>query len=269
MREGTWHQKIYWPNSVLHPFFQHYRSIQASERLQRSYPFLVLPDGAVHILFHLYRQTREGKTIYKSNLSIVGPRSVYKEINRQNRELTLIFSFKAAAAFSFLPFPLKEITDRSFPLVDVMGELVLEWKSSMTDLAIKGEVAAAIKLLEGYLTDWVLNRPLRYSHPVLQSSLSVLAHTGKNYTIAELAAHHGVSTRYLHRLFTIQLGMGAKRFCQIQRVKKTLRKAQAGWNYGWAGLANDNGYYDQSHMIDEFQALLGASPAVLLESLRK
>lgn len=53
----------------------------------------------------------------------------YKEINRQNRELTLIFSFKAAAAFSFLTFPLKEITDRSLPLADVLGPLVLEWKS--------------------------------------------------------------------------------------------------------------------------------------------
>ncbi len=66
----------------------------------------------------------------------------------------------------------------------------------------------------------------------------------------------------------LSLGIGAKRFCQIQRVKKTLRQAQTGWDYGWAGLANNNGYYDQSHMIDEFQSLLGASPGALIDKLR-
>lgn len=269
MAEGTWRQEIYWPNPVLRPFFQYYKCIQTGERSQRPCPFLVLPDGVAHILFHLYKQEREGKTIYKSKLSIVGPRSIYKEINRQNRELTLIFSFKAAAAFSFLTFPLKEITDRSLPLADVMGPLALEWKSMMTNLAMKGEATAAVKLLEDRLTDWVLNRQLRYAHPLLQRSLYRLDQADKPYTIAELAADQGVSTRYLHRLFTNQLGIGGKRFCQIQRVKQTLRKARAGWAYGWSALANDTGYYDQSHMIDEFQTLLGASPAALLDSFRK
>ena len=259
----------YQPKPILQPFFQNYRSIQAKQTWKRPSPFLVFPDGAAHILFHLYKQTRAGETIYKSNLSLVGPRSIYKEINRQNRELTLIFSFKAAAAFSFLTFPLKEITDRSVPLVDIMGGLALEWKSAMTDLVIKGEIAAAVKLLEEGLTDWVLKKPLRYAHPVLQRSLCLLDSEHKPYTIAELAAQQGVSTRYLHQLFTIQLGIGAKRFCQIQRVKKTLRQAQAGWSYGWADLANDNGYYDQSHMIDEFQSLLGTSPGALIGTLSK
>ena len=70
----------------------------------------------------------------------------------------------------------------------------------------------------------------------------------------------GITERYLRKLMIRHTGLGPKRLARIFRVTRTVGQADKGWPFGWAGLAVANGYYDQAHMIDEFQELLGASP---------
>ena len=264
----AWHNQLYLPRPPLAPFFQQYRSILRRKNLSNPRPFTIFPDGSAHILFHLFFRTDQLQGNLRSRLAFVGPRSIFEEINRQNRLLTLIFSFRPGGAFSFFSFPMREVADVSFNLTDIWGEKVIVCQEQMTEKMLAGELNAAVRVMEAFLVDQLdTNGSFRPVHPIVQRSLDILQREPQT-AVSALANQHGVSTRYLHQLFTTQVGLGAKRFSSIQRVMATLKAARHGWDYGWADLALTHGYYDQAHMIDEFQLLLGSSPQTMISERR-
>lgn len=259
-----WQNQKFQPNPFLQPYFLGYRTVVGKGYSSRALPFTIFPDGKAHILFHLLVSNNQQQGKFSSSLAVVGPRSIFKEINRQHRLLTLIFSFRPGGAFPFFAFPLKEITDIAVGLEQIWGKGVIACKERMMEQVLEGELDAAVLILESLLLSRINDSTkLRLLHPIVRKSISRLQE-GPAIGVASLAAAHGISTRYLHQLFTAQVGIGVKRFCRIQRAMTTLRQAQTGWEYGWADLALTHGYYDQSHMIDEFQSLLGGSPEQMI-----
>jgi len=73
-----------------------------------------------------------------------------------------------------------------------------------------------------------------------------------------LAAELGVSERHLSRKFKTVFGTGPKRFARVARVEHVLSACGSG--SGWAELACSCGFTDQAHMINDFHAILGATP---------
>jgi AraC-like DNA-binding protein len=73
-----------------------------------------------------------------------------------------------------------------------------------------------------------------------------------------LAAELGVSERHLSRKFKAVFGTGPKRFARIARVEHVV--AACGSGSGWAGIACSCGFTDQAHMINDFNAIVGATP---------
>jgi AraC-like DNA-binding protein len=77
-----------------------------------------------------------------------------------------------------------------------------------------------------------------------------------------------VSPRHLRRLCLEQAGVSPKHLMRILRFRRAVerlggRRAQV----NWADFAAACGYYDQAHMIREFQDLAGTTPGRFLQSL--
>jgi AraC-like DNA-binding protein len=82
--------------------------------------------------------------------------------------------------------------------------------------------------------------------------------------IEALARTLGVSRQHMALQFRERVGLNAKTFamvCRFRRASAALR-CQSGGPVGidWAGLAGECGYYDQSHLIHEFQMFTGETP---------
>ena len=82
--------------------------------------------------------------------------------------------------------------------------------------------------------------------------------------VGVLAAELGLSERHLSRKFNAVFGMGPKRFARIARVEHVL--AARGRGAGWADIACSCGFTDQAHMVNDFNAILGATPDHLLRA---
>jgi transcriptional regulator GlxA family with amidase domain len=80
-----------------------------------------------------------------------------------------------------------------------------------------------------------------------------------------LARHAGLSQRSLQRLFERYLGLGPKWIICRARVQEAADRVAAGQPVDWAALAVDLGYHDQAHLIHEFKAQVGFTPAVYAE----
>lgn len=85
--------------------------------------------------------------------------------------------------------------------------------------------------------------------------------------LAPLAAELGLSERHLLRRFKAVFGMGPKRFARDARVEHVF--ASCGRGSGWANIARSCGFTDQPHMVNDFKAILGATPAHFFRSTRR
>jgi len=63
------------------------------------------------------------------------------------------------------------------------------------------------------------------------------------------------------RLFLERTGLSPKEMARVARLRSVLAQLASDARADWADLANAFGYADQAHLIHEFQALTGKSPA--------
>jgi transcriptional regulator GlxA family with amidase domain len=78
----------------------------------------------------------------------------------------------------------------------------------------------------------------------------------------DLARLAGVSVRTLHRSFERYVGVGPKWILRRSRVQEAAERVASGAPVVWADLALELGYHDQAHLIHDFKAQIGFTPAV-------
>lgn len=72
-----------------------------------------------------------------------------------------------------------------------------------------------------------------------------------------------VSERHLRRLIRETAGFGPKHLQRVARLGRAIAAGDRQARPDWAGIAVENGYCDQPHMIEEFRALVGRTPVEL------
>lgn len=78
--------------------------------------------------------------------------------------------------------------------------------------------------------------------------------------VDDLAAIAGVGTRALQRSFNRYVGVGPKWVIARYRLHEAAERLAAGGPVDLAQMAQDLGYFDQSHFIRDFRRLVGRAP---------
>jgi len=86
--------------------------------------------------------------------------------------------------------------------------------------------------------------------------------------IDDLVATSGWTVRHFERRFLEQIGVAPKLYARIVRLNQALGIKLASPETTWTQIAHDLCYYDQMHMIHEFQQLAGDSPAVFVARVK-
>jgi transcriptional regulator GlxA family with amidase domain len=90
----------------------------------------------------------------------------------------------------------------------------------------------------------------------------MLQASGGELPVPAVATRVGLGERQLHRLFLQRVGYGPKMFARVTRLQRVAGALVRGGVTSPAQLAVAHGYTDQPHMIRDFQALAGVTPAV-------
>jgi AraC-like DNA-binding protein len=164
--------------------------------------------------------------------------------------------FKPGGAFPFLGLPSGEMADRHVSLEVLWGRRAVELREHLCEAA----PASRFALLERALLAR-LSRDFR-RHGAVQVALDRLGMTGE--TVAEIAARVDLSHRRFIAVVTAEIGMTPKVFERVRRFQRALECARRTVAPDWARLSVASGYCDQSHLIRDFVAFSGFSPAQLL-----
>ncbi|HKG95422.1 MAG TPA: helix-turn-helix domain-containing protein [Gemmatimonadaceae bacterium] len=227
---------------------------------RRPAPWRVIPDASAHLIVHLYEPAARivGRAAYRCRL--VGPRSVYADVDQRGRSRTLVLTLRPGALAALAGMPADELADHALDPRDLWpaeyDELLEEALAPALDPAL--DPAAQIRALAA-----LLRRRARAAAPpapaALLAALGVARRCAGRCTVDAVAAHVGVSGRHLRALFLRHVGLPPKRVLRIARVREVIAR-MSGANGDWARRAADHGYFDQAHLIHDFEALLGESP---------
>ena len=171
--------------------------------------------------------------------------------------------FSARGAYPWLGPQLEGLADRIIALADALGDGVLALRERLLNTPATAERFAIVE-------QWLIARlsPRQAVHPAVRWAVDRIAATGGRVPVARLATQTGYTRKHLAALFMHQVGLTPKALCRIHRFRGALAMLDGATQVPWAALADQCGYYDQSHLINEFQSFSGLSPAEFLRQTR-
>jgi AraC-like DNA-binding protein len=119
-----------------------------------------------------------------------------------------------------------------------------------------------VRVVEKYLRSYAANALARTS--IMKTAHHILLRKGAP-RIEEVAHHAALSVRQYERRFHEEMGLSPKLFARITRFQMALDAKRNTPARSWLSIAHEYGYFDQMHMIRDFQCLGGDTPGQILQ----
>lgn len=230
-------------------------------------PEPVIPDGCVEIIFNLsdrFRRYHNGGEVETQSSSLIAGQMHSSVLIGPSGNVDLFgVRFHPAGAFRFLRFDMNELSDRIEPLESVVGSSV----SVIEDhLAGTPDFHSRVAIVEAFLAGLMTSRD---SNPYVDHAVALIASLNGTSSIRDIAREVGVSERSLERAFRRYVGASPKAFSRVVRFQRVLREIENQGEDDILSTALDLGYYDQSHLINDFNQFSGTSPTAFYERSRQ
>ena len=163
---------------------------------------------------------------------------------------------------SFWPLfriPSSVLVNKDIDAEDLLGPEILDLWSKMAECRTFQE---RIFAAERYLMP-VVSRA-RGSTLIARTAHHMLDRNGA-IRIGEIADHARLSVRQYERRFLEEVGLTPKTFARTRRFQRALDAKRFFPQRTWLSIAHEFGYFDQMHMVRDFQILGGDAPSNLLD----
>ena len=220
----------------------------------------ILPDGCVELILNFgerFSQHQNNRRELQPRHFLVGQMSGPILISPNGAVQLLGIRFHPGGTAPFLRVPMNELTDQIAELGSLSSELerelllVSECLPSLSDKIAAVDAALTARLLRGSPE----SSAIRLAARIVESAGLI--------SVDQLAADAGISSRQLERRFLREIGIGPKLLGRILRFQQVFRAVDRS-DSAWASVALECGYYDQAHLIRDFNQFAGQTPSVLL-----
>ncbi len=192
-----------------------------------------------------------------------GPHDVFTTVAGSCAPSYLEMWLAPLGAYRILGLPLDRLPGQPVDLVDVLGSDGRRLGEQARDLPTWTERFA---LVDSFLLERMDQGPR--PSPEVSHALSMLVESDGRRPIGQLAADTGWSHKHLITRFKRQVGLAPKMAARLIRFE-SVRRHLAGGSLGWAQIAAEAGYADQSHLVREFRQFAGLTPTAFAEGSKQ
>jgi AraC-like DNA-binding protein len=163
--------------------------------------------------------------------------------------------FRPGGAFPVFHMPVIDLHDSHVDLETLWGGAARDLRQQLCEAATSAE---RFCILERTITSRLSSSPDH--HSAVRFALDVFTRAVSNFALGDLVEQSGYSQRRFNQLFKQEVGMKPKLFARIRRFQQARESIHRAPKPNWAQLAFECGYFDQSHLINEFREFSGLSP---------
>lgn len=245
------------PAPELRPYVRCYWTLDAAVTPEAASQ-RVLPDGCVEIVINLaapfLRFDADGRSERQPSVLLVGPTTRHMSIAPTGAIRLIGVRFMPGGALPFLSVPPREVRDAAPSLDDVARPFRAD---------VIEQLAAAPWGTESAILDEALGRQLsrarRSTDRRVQLAVLATFAAERPLRVDALMSVTGLGARQIERAFRDAVGFGPKTLCRLARFQRVVRAIERRDRPGWAALAAQFAYADQSHLAREFRELAGTT----------
>jgi AraC-like DNA-binding protein len=171
----------------------------------------------------------------------------------------LVVALRPETVHRLTAVPMREFLDTKIELHDLFGaRAVVLLDEALMEAA---DSTQRVRVAEQFL--------LRYVRPAQRMTL--LEHAASklrfdpSLPVRRLASQLDISERHLSRGFNAVYGMSPKHFARLARIENAIAERRRG--AAWVDVAGSCGFFDQAHLIHDFNAIIGVPPQDISSSL--
>jgi AraC-like DNA-binding protein len=220
----------------------------------------VLPDGGVHLIFNPGDPPSVPGSPGAASVA-VGARCEPSIIHMAGRIEHVTVTLRPGGMTALLGIPAGELASADVPLDTLWGPHAAD---ALERLAATPPTTARAAAMERVLREMLAARDARADALAAEAVRMIGAARGR-IRVRALAAALGVGERRLEQVFHRHVGLSPKQACRIARFRATVALLQRVPARAWTDVAYDCGFYDQSHLVNEFQVLAGLAPGEFRE----
>jgi AraC-like DNA-binding protein len=252
---GCWSLATRPPRSDLADTVLGYSGFRGDLRLARE---LHLPTGLPAIVanlgapFRVFDPLDHTHATWQVDVNVMGPHArPFLAETPYAREL-MVATLTPAGAYLVFGHPMADLANRWIALVELVGAEGPRLGRRLRD-AVGWE--ARFACLDGFLE----SRLARARQPV-RDMQTIWLRAQAAGRVSDLADEVGVSHKHLVSLFHEQIGLTPRLVARLARFNRALRRLGAAGHANWADAAQACGYFDQSHLINDFRDFAAATP---------
>jgi len=223
---------------------------------------IVFPSGCIEIIFNLGTgkwQTAAGDVFVTTPpIELWGQIIKPLPIKSIGKNTMLGIRFFPHAATYFLNDKVDLFNNRILDLSDVSDKAVNTLYSRLLETTTWNK---RIELIEGFLLNRLSFSEKKFNKvAVVSNIMNEIRRDDFFDNIENVASLHGITSRYLQKLFLQYTGLTPKLYSKINRFQNSLRLVTKK-EISLTSIAYDCGYFDQSHFIREFKSFTGFTPS--------
>lgn len=252
------------PRPPLNSFVECFWTLAGDGPAPDGTPERILPDGCVELILNFgarFSQHSDGRRVLQPRHFLVGQMTGPILISPTGKVELLGIRFHPGGTAAFLRMPMNELTDQ----VAELGSLSSELERELLRVA---EQQPSLKEKTAAIESALLTRLLRRQRDLSAMPLAArIVDSAGLISVDRLAADAGISSRQLERRFLREVGVGPKLLGRIVRFQQVFRAVERS-DAAWAAVALECGYYDQAHLIRDFNQFAQQTPSVLFAAQR-
>ncbi len=219
-------------------------------------PTKIIPSTKADLIFYyrdpFVQHNKNSKEIIPLNV-LHGQFTKPVEVSATGKTGLIIFSFYPWGISPFIDIPYYELTDKAVDIKLLFGSSKIDELHSKIMEAKNNDIR--IKLIQDFLINILKERQadllVIYLTKIINNSFGKVK-------LNEASKNLNISRRHLQRRFSAVTGLSPKQFIDIVRFQKALFLKRNG--YHWGDIAENCGYYDQSHFIKEIKNYTNKTP---------
>ena len=227
----------------------------------------ILPDGCPEIVFNLsdrFQRIEGPNSTLQPSALFAGQISRSISIRPTGKVSLFGVRFQPAGAFVFGRISSREFTDRIFDISSVFGRSAIDLEDAINQ-APKFE--SRIYFFEQFVR--ANCGDFNNEDRLCKYAVDHIGRNAGNASISGLATMLNISERSLERRFQDHIGLAPKKFARIIRFQNAVRSIESADHPDFLDIALTFGYFDQSHLIRDFQEFCGQSPLEYFEATHK
>ena len=247
------------PSLLLSKLVKQYWAIENCIPDSQKHTQRIVPNGLLELIFYLGDKpvSEDKNKSINENTLISGQLSEFYDIQISGKLSLFSIQFQPHGLSLFIDIPLIELYNQNVPLKFIFKNGIDELETKLFEA---NSFQNKIKIVEHYLHQLLQKNRHKYNFDRIEESVKLINQSKGVVNIDFLASKACYSRKQFERIFSHYIGTSPKQFLKIIRFQNAVDEKSKDKIINLTDLTFRCGYYDQSHMINDFQKLTGMSP---------